>query len=164
MFGYHGKFLSIDLGGKDTGELAITETDAKNFIGGATLSARLLYDKVDKSRDPLAADSPLVFAAGPFTGSNIPMVSRSAVCGISPLTGIWGESTTGGVFPVRLKNAGFDGIYITGKSKKPVYLYIKNGKAELRDATRLWGNDIYQTQEILKNELKETGLGISCIG
>jgi len=164
MYGYQGKFLFVDLGAKETGTMELTAEQAKNYIGGAGLSARLMYDKVDKNRDPLAPDSPLVFAVGPFTGTPIPMVSRSSICGVSPLTGIWGEATTGGVFPFRLKAAGFDGIYITGKAKRPVYLYVKDGKAEVRPATHLWGADIYNTQDMLKNELKETGISTSCIG
>ncbi len=164
MFGYNGKFLKVDLTGKDVGSLDLTEAQVKDFVGGAGLSARLLYDSVDKNRDPLAPESPLVFAAGPFTGTTIPMVSRSAICGISPLTGIWGESTTGGAFPFRLKAAGFDGIYITGRARKLSYLYISNGKAELRDATHLKGADTYQTQETLKDEIKGPGLSVSCIG
>ncbi|MCJ7743842.1 MAG: aldehyde ferredoxin oxidoreductase family protein, partial [Dehalococcoidales bacterium] len=119
---------------------------------------------VKEGMNPLAPDNPLIFAVGPFTGTTIPMVSRGAVCGVSPLTGIWGEATTGGVFPFRLKTAGFDGIMVTGRARQPVYLYLHDGTAEIRDASRLWGKDSYQTQDILKDELKVTGLSIACIG
>ena len=116
MFGYHGKFLGVDLSNKETKTLELEEGHLKDYIGGASLAARLIYDYVKPGMDPLAPENPLVFAVGPFTGTTIPMVSRSAVCGISPLTGIWGEATTGGVFPFRLKAAGFEGIFITGKA------------------------------------------------
>jgi len=164
MFGYHGKFLNVDLSTRETKALELEEDQLKNFIGGASLAARLIYSRVTPNMDPLAPDSPLVFAVGPFTGTTLPMVSRSAVCGISPLTGLWGEATTGGVFPFRLKESGFDGIFITGKADRPVYLYMNNGKAEIRDASNLWGKDTYQTQKMLKDELKDTGLSVSCIG
>lgn len=164
MFGYNGKFLLVDLTSGQIGALDLSEDQAKNFIGGAGLSAALIYDVVKKGIDPLAPESPLIFAVGPLTGSTIPMVSRSSVCGISPLTGLWGEATTGGVFPFRLKAAGFDGIFITGKAKRPVYLYVKDGHAEIKDATHLWGHDIYQTQKIIHDEIKETGMSVSCIG
>jgi len=164
MFGYHGKFLNVDLNARETRTLELEADVLKKFIGGASLAARLIYDRVTANMDPLAPDSPLVFASGPFTGTTIPMVSRSAVCGISPLTGMWGEATTGGVFPFRLKASGFDGIFITGKADRPVYLYINKGNAEIRDASHLWGKDIYQTQEMLKDELKDTRLSVSCIG
>jgi len=164
MLGYHGKFLNVDLNSRETSTLELEEELLKNFIGGTSLAARLIYSRVAPNMDPLAADSPLVFATGPFTGTTIPMVSRSAVCGISPQTGLWGEATTGGVFPFRLKESGFDGIFITGKADRPVYLYINNGSAEIRDASQLWGQDIYQAQKTLKDELKDTGLSITCIG
>ncbi len=164
MFGYSGKFLGVDLNTGETRVLEMEEGYLKDYIGGASLAARLIYDYVKPDLDPLAPENPLVFAVGPFTGTTIPMVSRSAVCGISPLTGIWGEATTGGVFPFRLKAAGFDGIFITGRAERPVYLYINNGKAEIRDASRLWGKDTYQTQQVLKDELKDRGLSVSCIG
>ena len=164
MFGYYGKFLNVDLSTGKTGTLELEEEHARKFIGGASLAARLIYSHIKTGMDPLAPDSPLVFAVGPFTGTSLPMVSRSAVCGISPLTGIWGEATTGGVFPFRLKESGFDGIFITGKADRPVYLHITNGNAEIKDASHLWGKDIYQTQKALRNELKGAGLSISCIG
>jgi len=164
MFGYNGKFLGVDLNTGETKSLDMAKGHLKDFIGGASLAARLIYDHVKPGMNPLASENPLVFAVGPFTGTTIPMVSRSAVCGISPLTGIWGEATTGGVFPFRLKAAGYDGIFITGRAEKPVYLYINNGNAEIRDATHLWGKDTYQTQRVLKDELKDRGLSVSCIG
>ncbi|UCB42117.1 MAG: aldehyde ferredoxin oxidoreductase family protein [Dehalococcoidales bacterium] len=164
MFGYHGKFLGVDLSAGETRALEMEERHLKDYVGGASLAARLIYDHVKPGMEPLAPENPLVFAVGPFTGTTIPMVSRSAVCGISPLTGIWGEATTGGVFPFRLKAAGFDGIFITGRAEKPVYLYINNGKAEIRDAAQLWGKDTYQTQQVLKDELKDRSLSVSCIG
>jgi aldehyde:ferredoxin oxidoreductase len=164
MFGYHGRFLAVDLDARETRNLELKDDDLKKFIGGATLAARLTYDHVKEGMNPLAPDNPLIFAVGPFTGTTIPMVSRGAVCGISPLTGIWGEATTGGVFPFRLKTAGFDGVMVTGRARQPVYLYLHDGMAEIRDASRLWGRDSYQTQDILKDELKVTGLSIACIG
>ena len=164
MFGYHGKLLQVDLSARETKTLELEADDLRRFIGGASLGARLVYPRVEANMDPLAADSPLVFAVGPFTGTTIPMVSRFAVCGISPLTGIWGEATSGGVFPFRLKASGFDGVFITVKADRPVYLYINDGKAEIREASHLWGKDTYQVQTILKDELKDTGVSITCIG
>lgn len=164
MFGYQGRFLQVDLSTGKTKDIELEKGDLKNFIGGSSLAAKLIYGYVKKNMDPLGAENPLVFATGPFTGTTIPMVSRSAVCGISPLTGIWGESTTGGIFPFHLKASGFDGILIIGRADKPVYLYVNNGKAEIRDASHLWGIDTYQTQDKLKEELGNTQIGIACIG
>ena len=164
MLGYQGKILQADLGSGEIKAIPLNEDDAKKYIGGTGLSARLIYGSVKPGMDPLAPSNPLVFASGPFTGTAIPMVSRSSVSGISPYTGIWGEATTGGSFPFGLKNSGFDVIYITGKAKKPVYLFVNEGKAEIRGASHLWGKDTYATQGILKEELKGLRHYVSCIG
>lgn len=84
MKGYHGRFLKVDLNRRTTEDMPIAEDLLKKFVGGATLAAKLLYDHVRKGMDPLAPESPLIFATGPFTGTSIPMVSRYAVCGVSP--------------------------------------------------------------------------------
>ena len=164
MFGYHGKFLSVNLATGEIKDMPITEEQAKSYLGGCGLSARLIYGSVKPGMDPLAAENPLVFAVGPYVGTPIPMVSRSSVCGISPQSGFWGEATTGGVFPFRLKAAGYDGIFIIGKASKPVYLALIDGKAEIKDASKLWGKDSYQTQKMIKDEINQRGLSVSCIG
>lgn len=164
MYGYQGRFLNVDLTERTTEPLPLAENDLKRFIGGAGLAAKLIYDHIEEGMDPLGPESPLVFSTGPFTGTTIPMVSRYAVCGISPQTGYWGEATSGGVFPFRLKGAGYDGIFINGSAKQPVYVYIDNGSAQIKDAAHLWGKDTYETQTILKNELGDKALSVACIG
>jgi aldehyde:ferredoxin oxidoreductase len=164
MYGYHGKFLNVDLTENRISEIPLAEDDLKKFIGGASLSARLIYDHVKKGMDPLSPESPLIFSTGPLTATSFPMVSRYAVSGISPLTGYWGEATSGGKFPFRLKESGFDGIFITGHAKKPVYLHIDNGTASIQEATKLWGKDIYKTQQMIAEEVKDKGASVSCIG
>lgn len=164
MFGYHGKYLMVDLSTNKTRELELSEDDVKNYIGGSTLAAKLIYDRVKSDMDPLGPEAPLVFSTGPFTATAIPMVSRYAICGISPLTGIWGEATSGGTFPLRLKASGYDGILFLGKADKPSYLIVNQGSAQIMDASHLWGKDTYQTQEILKKELGQKMLSVACIG
>ncbi len=164
MYGYHGRFLKVDLDTHTTEDMPISENIYRKYIGGATLAAHLIYPHVKKGMDPLAPSSPLVFATGPFALTSIPMVSRYAVAGISPLTGWWGEATSGGAFPFKLKGAGYDGIFITGRSDKPVYLFIDKGTAEIRDAASIWGKDTYEVQALLKEELGLTGLGMASIG
>jgi len=139
MKGYFGKFLKIDLTNSRTEEIPISDEDQKKYVGGSTLASKIVYDYVKPGMDPLSAENPMIFATGPFTGSNVPMVSRAAICGISPGTGLWGEATTGGKFPMRLKGTGYDGILITGKAENPVYVYVKEGVTEFHDASHLWG-------------------------
>ena len=164
MKGYHGRILEVDLSTRKMADLSLSEDFLKKYIGGATLAAALVWDRMKERTDPLAPENPLIFSTGPFTGTPLPMVSRYAVGGISPLTGFWGEATSGGRFPFRLKGSGWDGLLMTGKADKPVYLYLKEGKAEIRDATNLWGNDSYQTQKAIKDELKDESISIACIG
>lgn len=163
MHGYHGRFLEVDLSAGTTEELPLSEEILEKYIGGATLAAALVYERVSGDLDPLSPQNPLVFATGPFTGSSVPMVSRYAACGISPLTGFWGEATSGGRFPARLKGAGFDGLIVTGRAEKPVYLHLEKGAAEIRDASGLWGKDSYETQKLIKEELGDDNLSVACI-
>ena len=163
MYGYHGRFLEVDLSAGTTEELPLSEETLEKYVGGATLAAALVYERVSKDLDPLSPENPLVFSTGPFTGSSVPMVSRYAACGISPLTGFWGEATSGGRFPVRLKGAGFDGLIVTGRAEKPVYLHLEKGAAEIRDASQLWGKDSYETQRLIKEELGDDNLSVACI-
>ena len=164
MKGYHGRFLEVDLTNRTTRDLPLSEDFCKKYIGGATMAAALIYERLAPGTDPLAPENPMVMATGPFTGSPLPMVSRYAVAGISPLTGFWGEATSGGTFPFRLKGSGWDGIIITGKADTPVYLYLAGGKAEIRDAAALWGQNTYATQKQIKNENKDDKLSVACIG
>jgi aldehyde:ferredoxin oxidoreductase len=164
MKGVHGRFLWVDLSGKELKDMPISETLFKDYVGGASLAAKLINQYVKPNMDPLAPESPLIFATGPLTGSSIPMSSRYAVAGLSPLTGYWGEATSGGEFPFRLKQAGYDGIFIVGRSKEPVFLYLENAKAELREALELWGKNVYETQDHLRRQINQPGLGMAVIG
>lgn len=125
MKGYYGRFLGVDLTTGQVTEWPLAEDFLQKYIGGATLAAALIYERLGNGFDPLAPESPLVLAAGPLTGTSLPMVSRHAVSGISPLTGFWGESTSGGQFPWRLKGSGWDGLLVQGRAERPVYLYLK---------------------------------------
>lgn len=164
MFGSHGNFLQVDMDTQETAIVTIKEDDQKNFIGGCGLAAKLLYPMMRADISPLSSDNPLFFSVGPFTGTQIPSVSRYAVCSISPQTHIWGEATSGGIFPHRLKLSGFDGILITGKSETPSYLYVHDGIAEIREASHLWGKDTYETQNVIKGEIEDGNVSVACIG
>jgi aldehyde:ferredoxin oxidoreductase len=122
----------------------------RKFIGGSSLGAKLFLDDYPLDADPLAPESPLMVMTGPMVGSGFPGTSRFAVCAKSPLTGIWGESACGGNFGPELKKAGYDGIVITGRAEKPVVLSIVEGEAKLTDASGLWGKDVYETADLLK--------------
>lgn len=164
MNGYHGRFLKVDLDSGRCTDLPLDPDDLQKYVGGATLAAALIYGHIHSGMDPLAPESPLVFATGPLTGTPIPMVSRYALCAVSPLTGFWGESTSGGRFPFRLKGAGFDGLFITGRADRPVWLHVADGAAEIRPADDLWGFDTYRTQESVRERLGRKDVSAACIG
>ena len=161
--GYMEQILNVDL---STGTLTTEKPDEKlyrNFIGGYGLGARLIFSRQRPGVDALGPENHLGFFTGPFTGTPAVSGTRFTVCGKSPLTGGWGDSNSGGYFAAYLKFAGYDGILISGIAAKPVYLFIDNGKAEIRDASGIWGKDTYDTDDILKQELGKD-VAIACIG
>jgi aldehyde:ferredoxin oxidoreductase len=146
-------------------EVKLADHLYRDFIGGAGLSAVLLYPILTSTLDPLSPEAPLMLATGPLTGTKGPAVGRFTICGKSPATGIWGESNIGGFAGPELRAAGFDGLWITGKAERPVYLWVTKGKIEIRPAQHLWGrSDTYETQVAIKQELGEPSAKVLTIG
>lgn len=164
MFGYRGKILRVNLITGSTTVGSLDQDILKQFIGGAGLGIRLLYDSIDVSTDPLGPENPLLFMTGPFTGTMVPTSGKSTFCAKSPKTGLLGYSTVGGHLGADLKFAGFDGIIITGVSDSPCYLLIDDLDVEIRDAGHLWGQDTEYTWEKLKVESGYKNAGIARIG
>ena len=164
MYGYHGKILQVDLSTRQTKDIQLKEEDLRKFIGGAGLSAKLLYPLLSKNLDPLGPENPLLFLTGPLAGTAVPSTGRHTICAKSPLTGIWGESNSGGFFGISLKSTGYDGIMVVGRSDKPVYLLIHDGAVEIKDASHLWGKGFYQTKDILMKEVAEKKARVTAIG
>ncbi len=148
--GYMGKLLFVDLSSGTITEEALDEQMCRDFIGGYGIGARILYDRMKPGADPLGPDNILGFMTGPLTGTPALIGSRYVVVAKSPLTGTWGDANSGGDFGPNLKFAGYDGVFFSGISAKPVYLYIENGKAELRDASGLWGKGCLDTEDMLR--------------
>jgi aldehyde:ferredoxin oxidoreductase len=148
--GYVGNVLEIDLRTGKKEKISIEEEERRKFLGGSGLAARIFFDSFDPKVDPLAPGNPLIVMTGPVVGTQFPGTSRFAVCGKSPLTGIWGEGTCGGNFGPELKFAGMDGIIFKGASPSPVYLVIEDDQIEIRDAKDLWGMDNYSVTDFLK--------------
>ena len=150
--GYMGKFLFVDLStGKITEEYP-DESLYRDFIGGYGIGARILYNRQKSGVDPLGPDNTLGLITGPLTGTPATFGCRWVAVGKSPLSGGWGDANCGGYFGPYLKFAGYDGVFITGISEKPVYLLIDNGKAEIKDASHLWGKITHEVEEALETE------------
>ncbi len=156
--------LKIDLSTGNTEEYKIPKDWEEAFLGGASLAARLLYPHLSKELDPFSPDAPLLFINGPLTGTSGPTVGRFVVCGKGPATGLWAESNCGGFWGPELRFCGYDGLWITGKASKPVYLWIEDGRLEVRNAEHLWGKDTYITQELVKQEVGQKGIRVAVIG
>ncbi|MGB9436700.1 MAG: aldehyde ferredoxin oxidoreductase family protein [Desulfobacterales bacterium] len=154
MFGSSNKILEIDLDSEEV-KTRVLEADLyRTFVGGSSFAARLFVDYRGYESKPLQPESPLLVMAGPMVGTNFPGTSRFVVCARSPLTGIWGESASGGTFGADLKKAGFDGLVVSGKSRKPCYILIDDTVVSVVDAAALWGLDTYQTIDALKIQHK----------
>jgi aldehyde:ferredoxin oxidoreductase len=152
MNGFYGKILEINLSTGEQKETAIPEEDYRLFLGGSGLAAKIFDQRGYAAHDPLAGEAPLMILAGILTGYNVPTACKAAFCGKSPATGIWAEAIVGGYWPAAFKTTGYDGLIITGKAAKPVYLYFANGKLEIKDASALWGRDVFETLEKLQVE------------
>jgi aldehyde:ferredoxin oxidoreductase len=163
MKGYIGKILYFNLSQSKKEIRDLDTDDAKKYIGGSGLGAKILFDETDEHTDPLGPENVLIFMTGPFTGTPVLSSSRYSVVSKSPQTGIFGESNSGGSWAEMLKKSGFDGIVIKGKAPKPVYLWLNNGEVELRDASIIWGKDTFEIDPILKSETNGKA-AVACIG
>ena len=161
---YAGRILFVDLTRGTFSEERLPEKTYREFIGGNGLGIRVLYEKIKPGIDPLGPENVLGFAVGGLTGTIAPGSGRHIVITRSPLTGAWAESNSGGAFGPELKTAGYDAVFFSGISPKPVYIFIRDGSAELRDASELWGKDTYETDDFLKQSFSDPLIKIACIG
>lgn len=162
--GYLGQILRVDLTQPRAWAEPLNADYARRFLGGSGLGARYLWDYVTADTDPLGPDNPLIFMTGPFVGTTTPAAGRFSVVTRSPATRLTGEGNSGGFFGPAMRQAGFDGIIITGQAQAPVYLSIVNGEAALHDASHLWGLDSYAVQEQVKAEISQPKARVACIG
>lgn len=156
--------LRVDLGSGTIERLDVAANWAKAFIGGASLGARLLYSELTADLEPFSPQAPLLFITGPLTGTTGPAVGRFVVCGKGPATGLWAESNCGGFWGPELRAAGYDGLWVTGKAEKPVFLWIHDGQLEIRTADRLWGLDTYAAQSTVREEIGTSGARVAVVG
>lgn len=152
MSGSFNKLLEIDLSAGTTRVRDIDPTDSRAFVGGSALAARLFLETPGPRVEPLSPDSPLFIMTGPLVGTTFPGTSRFVLCARSPLTGIWGESSSGGAFGAEFKKTGVDGALIIGRADQPSYVLIENSKVSVVDADHLWGRDTYDTVDALRKK------------
>ena len=138
---YVGKILRVDLTKGTSKVTEYSEDIAKRFIGGRGIAVKLLWDELPQGADPLGPENMLIFATGPYTAFSIPNSGKMVVAAKSPLTGGYGDGNLGTRAAVNMRKCGLDAMVVTGKSEKPVYIYVEDDKVEIRDASHLWGKE-----------------------
>jgi aldehyde:ferredoxin oxidoreductase len=166
MGGYLGKLLRIDLSKEEIKEEKLPDEETlRKFIGGTGLGARILYDEVGPKTKPTDAENPLIFMTGPLTGTTVPCSSNTTVVTLNAeVDHMIGTSHSHGFWGAQLKFAGYDGVIIKGKAKKPVYISIKDKNVEIRDAKKIWGKDTHETEDLVKRDLHNPNASVGAIG
>jgi aldehyde:ferredoxin oxidoreductase len=159
-----GKILRVDLT-KGTCKSEPTNMDwARAYLGSRGLATKYIVQEVDPKVDPLSAANKIIWATGPLTGTMASTGGRYTVVTKGPLTGAIACSNSGGYWGAELKMAGWDMVIFEGKSPKPVYLFVEDDKAELRDAAHLWGQSVWHTEETIKKQHQDPLIRVSSIG
>ena len=161
---YMGKIMMVDLSSGAIEYEDVPDSVYEDVLSGAGLAARLLYDKIPAGADPLGPDNILGFVSGLLTGTGALFAGRWMVVGKSPLTGGWGDANCGGNLSPAIKRCGVDGIFFKGVSKKPVYLKVVKGEAELVDAAHLWGQDAVEAEKQIQEEVGAKNVRVALIG
>jgi aldehyde:ferredoxin oxidoreductase len=152
MTGWMGKILRVNLSNGEINEETLDSQVARDFVGGRGLAIYYMLKEVDPNCDALGNENKLVMTTGPLTGTRAPTGGRYMVTTKSPLTDAITCSNSGGNFPAELKKSGFDAIIFEGRAAEPVYLWINDGKAELKPAGHLWGKDTHETDDAIRAE------------
>jgi len=163
MKGYAGKLLFVDLTTKTTEVRDLPTEWARDFMGGPSLGAKILYNEMPPKTDPFSPESLLGFVSGPANGMGAQLGGRYTVVCKSPVTGGWNDANSGGTFGPRMRKAGYDAVFVKGISDTPVYVFVDSGKVEIRDASHLWGKTTIDTENAIKEELGDNNIGIALI-
>lgn len=162
--GWVGKYLFVDLTERRIEARDLDYEWARDFVGGRGLGARYLYELSDPTVDPFDPRNHLIFATGPLTGTNASCGARYMVVTKGALTGCITTSNSGGHFGPELKFAGFDFVVVSGRAKSPVYLFVSDGRAWIHDASEIWGQGVWRTEDLIREELGLPGAKVASIG
>jgi aldehyde:ferredoxin oxidoreductase len=159
-----GKVLRVNLSTGSITTEPLNMTWARQYLGSRGLASKYLVEEIDPKVDPLSPENKIIWATGPLTGTMASTGGRYTVVTKGPLTGAIACSNSGGHWGAELKFAGWDMVIFEGKSAKPVYLSIQDDKAELKDASHLWGKSVWETEETIKKQHQDPLVRISSIG
>jgi aldehyde:ferredoxin oxidoreductase len=162
--GYKGKILRVNLTNRKTSTLDFTDEFARKYLGGNGFAARYIMDMVDPRILAYDPTNVVAMMTGPFQGIDIPTAGKYYMATKSPLTNCYFDSVSGGYIGAQIKYAGYDGLLITGKAKKPTYLFVEDSNIEFRPAEKMWGKLTGETQDMIKEEIGDSNLCVSAIG
>jgi aldehyde:ferredoxin oxidoreductase len=162
--GYTGRILHVQLSEQRTWVETPPEAFYRKYLGGSAMGLAYLLQELKPETDPLSPDNILTLMLSVLTGAPISGQSRMTASAKSPLVSGIGDAQCGGFFPAELKFAGFDGIVIRGRAPQPVYLWIKDGAVELRDAQHLWGRITGEAEQMIRTELGDERIEVAQIG
>jgi aldehyde:ferredoxin oxidoreductase len=162
--GYNGYILRANLSDNTLAKEPIDGSFCRKYLGGAGFIAYYLWKELQPGIDALSPDNKLIFALGPLSGLTLPGAARNCIGAKSPLTGGIAKSEVGGFWMAELKRGGFDAIIVEGKSAGPVYLWVHDGEAEIRDAASLWGKTVSETEAGIRSELGDEHVQVAGIG
>lgn len=163
-FGSNGAILRVDLTAGTCAVETFDEAFYRRYPGGKALALYHLLHEMPAGADPLGPENVLVLAVGLLTGAPVSTATRFNAIAKSPLTGGFGESEAGGYWGPELKMAGLDAVILTGRAPRPVWIWIRDGQAEIRDASSLWGQDPPTVQDAIRAETGEKNARVLQIG
>jgi aldehyde:ferredoxin oxidoreductase len=164
MNGYNGRILRVNL---SDGAISVDEPDEsfyRRYLGGSGFISHFLLKELPRGSGALCPENKLIFATGPITGVPVADGGRNSIGAKSPLTGLYGDCEIGGYWEAEFKHAGYDALVIEGRSENPVYLWIQDGQAKIKDAQHIWGKATGEGERIIKEELHDHSMRIAQIG
>jgi len=164
MYGWNEKILYVDLATRKVEKKNLGKLFLRKYLGGRGINSKILYDSIDEVEDSFSPDNPIIISAGPCAGTSIPGSNRFTITSRSPLTNLLGDSNSGAPLASELKKAGYDTIVIKGKSEFPCYVYIENEDIQIVKADHIWGKTTFQSEEAIKQELKNSDVKVISIG
>jgi aldehyde:ferredoxin oxidoreductase len=159
-----GKVLTIDISTGELEESSISDETLLQLLGSRGINARILWDLAAPDVLPLSPESALIFGAGTLNATAAPSAGRLTLTFKSPATGRYFKSSAGGHFGPAMRRAGISNLVVRGRAERPVYLFIDDGKIDIRDASSLWGKDARSTTRLIREELKDGNVQVACIG
>jgi len=156
------RIARVDLDREKSEIVEIGDALLRKYIGGSGVAAKIIWDETAAETLPFSPENRLMFMIGPLTGK-VPQSSRAAICGLAPANDAWGETFMGGTWGAEFARTGLAGIIISGRAKKPIYLYVENDRIQFKDAAGVWGKDTFETNDLLRSETSEKA-SVAAIG